>query len=429
VAAKWERTKYPGVRFYKHDTRKHGVQFDKYFAIRFQYKGERKEEGLGWASEGWTVDLANEKLAELKRAARTGDGPQRLHEAREAEELRRQEEEKQKTEEAKAAKTFGKFFEDTYLPHAKSYKKEDTWGTEERLYRLWIKPVIGDLPMRAVGLKHLKAIDWRMQKGQREDTAPDKSKPRPLSPKSRAYALSVIRQVWNHGKRYGITSGDWPGKVMNKEERPRVNNQKVRFLSQQEASRLLEELRHTSTNLHDQALLSLHTGLRAGEIFTLTWGHVDLAKGTLFLPETKNGESRTAYLTPETKVMLANRLELAKMEDGHSPASLVFIDRKGNKIKEPSAAFSRAVDRVGLNDSIVDKRQKITFHSLRHTYASWLVEAGVSLYVVSKLLGHKSLKMTARYAHVGENAERRAARALAEHIKAPAELHVVKGGE
>jgi integrase len=127
--------------------------------------------------------------------------------------------------------------------------------------------------------------------------------------------------------------------------------------------------------------------------------------------------------------MLANRLELAKMEDGHSPASLVFIDRKGNKIKEPSAAFSRAVDRVGLNDSIVDKRQKITFHSLRHTYASWLVEAGVSLYVVSKLLGHKSLKMTARYAHVGENAERRAARALAEHIKAPAELHVVKGGE
>jgi len=79
----------------------------------------------------------------------------------------------------------------------------------------------------------------------------------------------------------------------------------------------------------------------------------------------------------------------------------------------PGAAFARVVDRLGLNERIEDSRRQVCFHTLRHTYASWLVEAGVDLYTVKELLGHKTLVMTARYSHLGENSLRQATRTLA----------------
>ena len=82
MAKKWHSTKYPGVRYREHPTRKHGVKKDRYFAIRHQVKGKRKEEGLGWSSEGWTVHKASITLAELKKGYVTGEGPTRLSEKR-----------------------------------------------------------------------------------------------------------------------------------------------------------------------------------------------------------------------------------------------------------------------------------------------------------------------------------------------------------
>ena len=71
---KWEKSKYPGVRYRKHQIRKIGVKFDQYFVIRYQMNGVRIEEALGWASEGWSVEKANTELGKLKEAARLGDG-------------------------------------------------------------------------------------------------------------------------------------------------------------------------------------------------------------------------------------------------------------------------------------------------------------------------------------------------------------------
>jgi site-specific recombinase XerD len=79
---------------------------------------------------------------------------------------------------------------------------------------------------------------------------------------------------------------------------------------------------------------------------------------------------------------------------------LIFLSREGKQIKEISNAFDRAVKELGLNDGIEDSRDKLVFHSLRHSFASRLVERGVDLYTVSKLMGHSSISMTERYSHL-----------------------------
>ena len=404
MAVEWFKTPFPGVRFYKHKTRKHGVKFDQYYAIRYQKDGKRQEEGLGWATEGWSAERASEELARLKRAARIGEGPQRLRESREIEEVRRLEETRQQEADRLAAITVAEFFASAYFPHAKAHKKPDSWGSEERLFRLWIAPVIGNFSFPKIVPFHLDKIKANMRSGHRKNTAPKKSKPRPLTPASINHALAVIRQIWNFARREGIVAGDWPGRDVKK---LKVNNERTRFLARAEADRLLIELKSTSSQLHDIALISLHCGPRVGEIFVLTWDCIDFERETLLLIDTKNGKTRTAFMSPAVKIMLQRRKSEA--EDG----GLIFRDRLGKQIAEVSAAFARVVDRLGLNEGIEDPRRHVCFHTLRHTYASWLVEAGVDLYTVKELLGHKTLAMTARYSHLGENSLRQATRTLA----------------
>ena len=70
-----------------------------------------------------------------------------------------------------------------------------------------------------------------------------------------------------------------------------------------------------------------------------------------------------------------------------------------------------------LSKGIEDKRQKVVFHTLRHTYASWLVERGADLYTVKELMGHKTLAMTERYSHLGENTLKQAVSRLDESLE------------
>ena len=104
---KWQNAGFSGVRYRKHPTRKHGVKFDHYFAIYYQLNGKRKEEGIGWASKGWTAKEAFGLISELQNNQKKGKGPQTLAEKRELEQNRRQEEE---AENCSHALGFGQVF-------------------------------------------------------------------------------------------------------------------------------------------------------------------------------------------------------------------------------------------------------------------------------------------------------------------------------
>jgi hypothetical protein len=250
-----------GIFFREHSTRKHGLRKDRQLVLRYTIGGRTHTEIFGWVSDGRSEAEAELKISEFRTNHKSGAGPVSLTEERVSEESQRAANKERIRREEEKNITVANFFENVYYPHAKEEKKPDTYETEERLFRLWIKPVIGTLPFAEIAPFHLDKIKANMRKGKREDTYKN-SKPRPLSPKSIMHALALIRQIWNHARRDGIVSGDWPGRDVKK---PKFDNRRVRFLDKVEAGLLLDELKKTSIDLHDMALISLHCGLRAGE--------------------------------------------------------------------------------------------------------------------------------------------------------------------
>ncbi len=77
-----------------------------------------------------------------------------------------------------------------------------------------------------------------------------------------------------------------------------------------------------------------------------------------------------------------------------------------------SPTFHRVVKELGLNKGIDDRRQKLVFHSARHSFGSLLAEQGQDLYTIQKLIGHKTVTMTQRYSHLTENKLRNAVESL-----------------
>jgi integrase len=124
------------------------------------------------------------------------------------------------------------------------------------------------------------------------------------------------------------------------------------------------------------------TGVRRGEMLSLRWMDVDMLSRRVYLRETKNGALRILPLSEAAICVLAS---LPKGATG----DLVF---EGVDAARLSVYTKRVFARLGIPDA--------SFHTLRHTSASWLVQQGVDLYAVGQLLGHKTPRMTARYAHL-----------------------------
>ncbi len=186
--------------------------------------------------------------------------------------------------------------------------------------------------------------------------------------------------------------------------RPKVDNRRTRSLTREEAVDLLQELAKRFKSLHDMALFPLYTGSRAGEVFSLQWSDVGLFQGTAMLKDTKSGRNLAVFLTDEVRAMLVHR----RPSDVQAN-SLVFLGRDDAKILRISKSFERAVDELKFNEGVTDRRQRVTFHTLRHTFASWLAMDGINPFDLKELLGHSDLKLTERYSHLSESTLKQAA--------------------
>ena len=210
--------------------------------------------------------------------------------------------------------------------------------------------------------------------------------------------------MFNYAIQNRLFDGRNPADKTGGVKRPKVDNRRTRFLTREEADSLLAELWKRSADVHDMALFSLHTGARAGEIFNLRWGDVNLPQGLVIFKDTNSSKNRPAFLTENVKAMLANR----QPEDAQSDA-LVFPGKEGIKIAQISDSFDRAVKTLKLNEGVTDRLIKVTFHTLRHTFASWLAMDGINPFHLKELMGHSDLKLTERYSHLSNDALREAA--------------------
>lgn len=238
-----------------------------------------------------------------------------------------------------------------------------------------------------------------------------------LSPATVKHCLILVRQMVNKAIIWMDYKSPNPVKGV---KMPVLQNQRQRFLTYMEANTLLEELSKVSKQVHDMALISLQCGLRASEIFKLKGQHLDFENELITISDPKNKTTRRAFMTNQIREVLTKIIP-----DG--PDDLVFKKKRryhvrenpphdrsarksgdGEEIMEISKTFSRAVVALGLNDGIQDPRQKVTFHTLRHTFASWLALQGVQIQTIQELLGHKTLAMTIQYSHLVPDMKRTA---------------------
>ena len=176
------------------------------------------------------------------------------------------------------------------------------------------------------------------------------------------------------------------------------NNQRIRYLSEEEITRLVAECL-PKIHLHRVVVCALHTGMRKGEILSLRWSQIrPHLNGFIYLDKTKNKERREI---PVNETLEAVFKEIRKEQGLTSEYVFLYAKRLLSRIDR---AFHGALKRAGIED--------FKFHDLRHTFASHLVMKGASLKEVQELLGHKTMTMTLRYAHLSQDHKKKAVNLL-----------------
>lgn len=259
-------------------------------------------------------------------------------------------------------------------------------GYDEKIrYRIHLKSEFADKRLDEISSFDLKRLKTKLIK-------------KGLAPATQKHVLVVFREIFNKAlvwdKSLNLQN---PIKGM---KLPNPKNNRLRFYTYEEVDKLLLELKPYK-QLHDLALLSLRTGLRLKEMTGIKGQDLDFNNDIIHVLDPKNDEEgEVAYMTPDIKPLL-------KAYDT-PPQEYVFKDRNGNRIKQVSKSFLRIVNKLRFNNNITDRRQILTFHSLRHTFASWLALNGEDLKTIQELMRHKTITMTMKYAHLIPDKKREA---------------------
>lgn len=263
------------------------------------------------------------------------------------------------------------FVSDIYLPHAKLRKR--SWDVDERIARQHLSPTFGD--RRLADIQHHEVEIWLYRLSAKG-----------LAPATCNRILSVFKSICSLAETRGILP---PGQSPCAGVAPfKIHTQRERYLTQDEAQRLMRTLEKSDRPEAFALRLLLLTGGRKSEILKARWENVRLDQRLLTVPLSKSGRPRHILLSEEAiKILrvLPRTPGNPWLFPGHAPGKpLSDIYRFWNELRRS----------LGLAD--------VRIHDLRHTFASFLVNAGHSLYEAQKMLGHSDPRTTMRYAHLGQ---------------------------
>lgn len=449
-----------GVRYYEHptdtvvdpeDRRKRRPA--RVYALTYKYQGKTVSEGIGpepEVSEAYAMEIAALLAANRKQG---------LHPATYAElktERNQEYEAQQAQAEADRLNTFGAFFLGPFLTHkraevAAGNLTDGTLADTISRYNFWMKPALDEmrfddedpehdptktpeptgpaiaaLTFAELEEEHFQRLAAKMRRKVckvvrvRDYEAEDARKAAGLEPKrtKRLYrhervieerrtlrlaqaVRAVCHEVWDYAVSKGATKKEFPGKKILKGT-PR--NERTRFYTPEEAGAILSALKKRSIDVYHHAMISLYTGLRAGQVLKLRWQ--DIKEGVA--RDTKNRESVPVPFLRSVDDLQTVIAEREKMFPNRRLSHYVFpkqVSKAGDldPTQHPtqvSATFKRTIEDIRINEEIADRRGKGVFHTLRHTFASWLVQDGEPLFKVGKYMGQKTPRMTDRYSHL-----------------------------
>ena len=322
---------------------------------------------------------------------------------------------------SKTLKDVIKRYRDDVLPHkaTTTQRAEATyiafWERELGAYALsYIEPEKISEKLRELG----EAGDGRRkaEEGAAENGAkPPQPAPKPKSRKTLKHYRDTLALLLKHAKQWGWTAAN-PIDGVNKITK--IRNERIRFLSDDERTKLLAACKASENeHLYPVVLVALSTGARKNEVLSLTFADLDLTRGIAVLRNTKNGETRTVPVVKSLQALLKAHMEkvqeLYDKLDYTPSARWLFPRRDGMAPIDIRTAWENARDAAGLVD--------FRFHDIRHSTASYLAMNGASLVEIAEVLGHRTLQMVRRYAHLSESHVKELVQAVNDKVL-PAEL-------
>jgi integrase len=378
AAGKWI-TVAPGIRCRDHDTRLHGIKPDRYFAIRHTADAKQTEEGLGWASDGWTLRKAQAQLSLLLEAKRTGSGETTMAEKRRKAEAER----KIEADRQKGEKTVTELWK-RYLVEVVAKNKARTAADKAAMWKRHVGPALGRMKVKDVTQDDAGAVV----------RSPLKLNAAGRIVKGNAQAGNLYRflhAMFNKAQAWGWRARAL-GNPLEEVEEPKVARRE-RLLSAGEVTALLRTLDAAAADGTEQPTvaaaikLAVLTGARIGEIIGLEWDHVRADEMELHLPDTKTGFSAR----PVSADALAVIASVKRMPGVPFVFRAIESPTESMGYNTIEGAFRRTRDRAGL--------KKCTLHTIRHWFVTQTANSVSNPRVGMRLTGHKSVAAYTGYVH------------------------------
>jgi integrase len=349
------------------------------WVLNYRTKDGRSRRATIGSLDDWTLGAARKRAQEMRRDVDLGADPVG---------------EVQAERKAETVDELCDRFIAEHLPR----KRPTTARGYHTAIKLYIRPALGAMKIKSVTFADADRLHRSITK--RGKTYQANRVHRVLS---KMFALAV---KWHYR-----TDNPCRGVEKNRE------HERERYLTEAEGARLMRALDADRDQVSADLLrLALLTGARRNEIIALKWQDVDLTKGSWTKPHTKPGEKQHVPLNAQARAVLAARYE--RDSDVEQP---FLRERK-------LFSAERAVEHCWGRVRVTAKLEGMRVHDLRHSFASTLANQGVGLFVIGKLLGHKRVETTKRYAHLVDDtlreATERAGRAIA-GMAAPQRPNVV----
>ncbi|MEN6437501.1 MAG: tyrosine-type recombinase/integrase [Syntrophobacter sp.] len=377
-------TDFPGV--YYRESWKHMYQGrpEKTWVIRITIKGEIIKETVGKERNGVKLQDAVKRLGELMNGApsKKALGEKALADLAAVNLL----------------PTVQDFWDEHYKPHFSVMPKtKKDFPKQEARYSKHIKPVFGEKKLSEITAQDIDEF-YRTS-----------LIPKELAPQTQVHIMLILRRIFSHALDCELIEKD----PCRRFKMPAIgDNRCLQWFRYEEMEKILRDLQNPTMlfqrvchkngvydDLHDAVFLAVMTGMREGEIVALRWKDLKIESGVIWALDTKNKTTGFIPMPEQIKTLF-----LKRKKANASPGDLVFPAFK-EKGYELSRFFAEALNKMGWNEGVGDRRQRYTFHSLRHTFISWqMIQTRGNIPVVQQLARHKTTAMTMRYTHVYQKA-------------------------